>query len=148
MAPKLVVALGATAVLALTGKAIPITRARGPFRFDRHDNRFQGFITVHPSYLLRLPDEAKAEAYAAFVDDLRRVEALGPRTRRVIPPAAAVPVRCGCRFPPRSPDPWIGTSPSTSCASTRRSCAAAGCSMRPPSARSPAGKSRPTVIST
>jgi len=77
VAPKLVVALGATAVLALTGKAIPITRARGPFRFDRHDNRFQGFITVHPSYLLRLPDEAKEEAYAAFVADLRRVEALG-----------------------------------------------------------------------
>ncbi|KAB1072154.1 UdgX family uracil-DNA binding protein [Methylobacterium planeticum] len=74
--PKLVVALGATAVLALTGKAVPITRARGPFRFERFDNRFQGFITVHPSYLLRLPDEAKAEAYAAFVDDLRRVEAL------------------------------------------------------------------------
>lgn len=75
--PKLVVALGATAVLALTGKQIPITRARGPFRFDRQGNRFQGFITVHPSYLLRLPDEAKAEAYAAFVDDLRRVAALG-----------------------------------------------------------------------
>ncbi|MER2269095.1 UdgX family uracil-DNA binding protein [Methylobacterium oxalidis] len=77
VAPKLVVALGATAVLALTGKAIPITRARGPFRFERLDNRFQGFITVHPSYLLRLPDEAKQDAYAAFVDDLRRVEALG-----------------------------------------------------------------------
>ncbi|MGU3540808.1 UdgX family uracil-DNA binding protein [Methylobacterium sp. A54F] len=77
VAPKLVVALGATAVLALTGKAVPITRARGPFRFERLDNRFQGFITVHPSYLLRLPDEAKAEAYGAFVDDLRRVEALG-----------------------------------------------------------------------
>ena len=77
VAPKLVVALGATAVLALTGKAIPITRARGPFRFDRFDDRFQGFITVHPSYLLRLPDEAKAEAYAAFVDDLRRVADLG-----------------------------------------------------------------------
>lgn len=80
--PKLVVALGATAVLALTGKQIPITRARGPFRFDRPNRegggtRFQGFITVHPSYLLRLPDEAKAEAYAAFVDDLRRVAALG-----------------------------------------------------------------------
>jgi probable DNA metabolism protein len=76
VAPRLVVALGATAVLALTGKAIPITRARGPFRFERLDNRFQGFITVHPSYLLRLPDEAKAEAYAAFVDDLRRADAL------------------------------------------------------------------------
>jgi DNA polymerase len=74
--PKLVVALGATAVLALTGKAVPITRARGPFRFERFDNRFQGFITVHPSYLLRLPDEAKADAYASFVDDLRRVETL------------------------------------------------------------------------
>ena len=77
VAPKLVVALGATAVLALTGKSIPITRARGPFRFDRHDDRFQGFITVHPSYLLRLPDEAKEEAYAAFVDDLKRIAALG-----------------------------------------------------------------------
>ena len=77
VAPKLVVALGATAVLALTGKSIPITRARGPFRFERFDGRFQGFITVHPSYLLRLPDEAKEEAYAAFVADLRRAEALG-----------------------------------------------------------------------
>ena len=75
--PKLVVALGATAVLALTGKQIPITRARGPFRFDRQGNRFHGYITVHPSYLLRLPDEAKAEAYAAFVGDLRRIAELG-----------------------------------------------------------------------
>ena len=75
--PKLVVALGATAVLSLTGKAIPITRARGPFRFDHGGRSLQGFITVHPSYLLRLPDEAKAEAYAAFVDDLRRAAALG-----------------------------------------------------------------------
>uniref|UniRef100_UPI0035CB4CB6 UdgX family uracil-DNA binding protein n=1 Tax=uncultured Methylobacterium sp. TaxID=157278 RepID=UPI0035CB4CB6 len=70
--PKLVVALGATAVLALAGKAIPVTRARGPFRFERLGDRFQGFVTVHPSYLLRLPDAAKAEAYAAFVADLRR----------------------------------------------------------------------------
>jgi DNA polymerase len=74
VAPKLVVALGATAVLALTGKAIPITRARGPAQFEKP---YAGFITVHPSYLLRLPDEAKAEAYAAFVADLRRVHALG-----------------------------------------------------------------------
>lgn len=73
VAPKLVVALGATAVLALTGKQIPITRARGPASFGK---AYEGFITVHPSYLLRLPDEAKEEAYAAFVDDLRRVGAL------------------------------------------------------------------------
>ncbi|WP_232629721.1 UdgX family uracil-DNA binding protein [Methylobacterium sp. Leaf118] len=73
VAPRLVVALGATAVLALTGKPVPITRARGPADFGR---AFAGFITVHPSYLLRLPEAAKADAYRAFVDDLRRVAAL------------------------------------------------------------------------
>ena len=67
--PKLVVALGATAVLALTGKARPITRVRGPAEFDGHP----GYITVHPSYLIRIPDAAaKREAYAAFVADLKR----------------------------------------------------------------------------
>ena len=68
--PRLVVALGATAVLALAGKPLPITANRGETRFD---NRL-GYITVHPSYLLRLPDEAaKQEAYAAFRDDLTRI---------------------------------------------------------------------------
>src|SRR6185503_9833230 len=43
--PRLVVALGATAVLALSGKPLPITRNRGVTRFD---NRL-GYITVHPS---------------------------------------------------------------------------------------------------
>jgi DNA polymerase len=72
--PKLVVALGATAVLALAGKAIPVTRARGPATF-LHERA--GFITVHPSYLLRLPDaEAKAEAYDRFVADLREAKSL------------------------------------------------------------------------
>jgi DNA polymerase len=32
----------------------------------------RGLVTFHPSYLLRLPDEAaRAAAYAAFVADLR-----------------------------------------------------------------------------
>ena len=73
--PRLVVALGATAVLALTGKQIPITRARGPAEFGKP---YRGFITVHPSYLLRLPDEeAKEAGYRAFVDDLRRAGEMG-----------------------------------------------------------------------
>jgi DNA polymerase len=40
-------------------------------------------VTVHPSYLLRLPDEdAKAREYAHFVDDLRIVAAhLGKSAR-------------------------------------------------------------------
>ncbi|GGC74380.1 UdgX family uracil-DNA binding protein [Chelatococcus reniformis] len=72
--PRLVVALGATAVLALAGKALPIGRSRGSAQFL---DGFAGFITVHPSYLLRLPDEAaKREAYAAFVADLVQIHAL------------------------------------------------------------------------
>ncbi len=76
--PKLVVALGATAVLALTGKQIPITKARGPAHLL---DGFEGYITVHPSYLLRLPDEAaKADAYTAFVADMARIRAFGEAT--------------------------------------------------------------------
>ena len=71
--PRVVVALGATALLALSGKALPLMANRGETRFD---NR-RGYVTVHPSYLLRLPDAAtRAEAYAGFRDDLARVRAL------------------------------------------------------------------------
>lgn len=73
VAPKLIVALGATAVLALAGKALPITKSRGPQDFDGR----AGFVTVHPSYLLRVPDEAaKRAAYDAFVKDLVAAQAL------------------------------------------------------------------------
>ncbi|UHC19364.1 UdgX family uracil-DNA binding protein [Methylobacterium currus] len=74
VAPRLVVALGATAVLALTGRQVPITRARGPATFG--EKPYAGFVTVHPSYLLRLPDEARGEAYAGFLEDLRQASTL------------------------------------------------------------------------
>ncbi|MEE3502271.1 UdgX family uracil-DNA binding protein [Acidiphilium acidophilum] len=68
--PKLVVALGATALHALSGKALPLLRNRGPMELDGR----AGFVTVHPSYLLRLPDEASRQAaYQAFVADLRQI---------------------------------------------------------------------------
>lgn len=71
--PRLVVALGGTALLALTGKSTPISRSRGRATFGP----YHGYITVHPSYLLRLPDEVtKREAYEAFVNDLRRIHDL------------------------------------------------------------------------
>jgi DNA polymerase len=81
--PRLVVALGATAVAALAGKALPIGKSRGPMEFDG----FHGYVTVHPSYLLRVPDaESKREAYQAFLRDLRRIHDLaaeeGPRRKR------------------------------------------------------------------
>jgi len=68
--PRVVVALGGTALLGLTGKPLSVLKARGPMEFAG----FPGYATVHPSYLLRLPTEAaKREAYAAFRDDLDRV---------------------------------------------------------------------------
>lgn len=68
--PKVVVALGATAVLALAGKSLAIGRFRGRAEF----NGRLGFITVHPSYVLRIPDrDAKQQAYRDFVKDLRAV---------------------------------------------------------------------------
>lgn len=71
--PKVVVALGATAALALTGKPVSILRARGEADFAP----WRGYITVHPSYLLRVPDAAAMQAaIAAFHDDLERVRVL------------------------------------------------------------------------
>lgn len=69
VAPVLVVALGATAARALLGRATPVEANRGrllPFGANR-----QLLITVHPSYLLRVPDSARAGAYARFVQDLQ-----------------------------------------------------------------------------
>jgi DNA polymerase len=68
--PKLVVALGATALRALTGKPMPVMKTRGQVvtGLDGH----QVFATVHPSFLLRVPDqETQQREYARFVQDLR-----------------------------------------------------------------------------
>src|SRR3546814_18565410 len=55
--PRIIVALGATAGRALLGKAVTISRVRGaPIALE---SGAQGWITVHPSYLLRVPDEAR-----------------------------------------------------------------------------------------
>lgn len=75
--PRITVALGAIAVLALVGKALPISRNRGEAQFQGR----RGFITVHPSSILRQPgDAARAEAYDAFIADLRQIRRLS-RTR-------------------------------------------------------------------
>jgi DNA polymerase len=69
--PKLIVALGATAARALTGKPVVIGKSRGaPIDLMGH----QGFVTVHPSYLLRVPDAAARRLeYNKFVADLRLI---------------------------------------------------------------------------
>ncbi|MDO8913782.1 MAG: UdgX family uracil-DNA binding protein [Phenylobacterium sp.] len=68
--PRVVVSLGATAALSVFGKVTPIGKNRG-IALQLPDQA-QGVVTYHPSYLLRVPDaEAKAKAYALFVQDLR-----------------------------------------------------------------------------
>ncbi|WP_160008098.1 UdgX family uracil-DNA binding protein [Rhizobium sp. 18055] len=73
--PRLIVAMGATALASLTdakqkvsevrGRAIPLSEGRTLF------------VTVHPSYLLRIPDERlKAEEMERFRGDMRQVRNL------------------------------------------------------------------------
>ncbi len=67
--PHIIVALGASAGQALLGRAVRIGAERG--RPIPQGNDVPIFITVHPSYLLRLPDEAtKEREYERFVADL------------------------------------------------------------------------------
>jgi DNA polymerase len=68
--PDLVVAMGATAAQSVLGKITPINKNRG--RLIDLGGGIKALVTVHPSYLLRLPDEdAKAKEYERFVDDLK-----------------------------------------------------------------------------
>jgi probable DNA metabolism protein len=68
--PPVTVALGATAARSLIGKAVTITATRGrPLRLD---DGGECWVTVHPSYLLRIEDQGRAaEEYGRFVADLR-----------------------------------------------------------------------------
>jgi uracil-DNA glycosylase family protein len=72
--PEIVVCLGAVAAQALLGRDFKVTRQRGQF--------VEGLMgpvltaTVHPSSILRAPDEqAREEQMQAFVDDLTKVAA-------------------------------------------------------------------------
>ena len=68
--PALVVAMGATAAQSVFGKITPINKNRG--HLIDLDNGIKALVTVHPSYLLRLPDaDAKAREYERFLDDLK-----------------------------------------------------------------------------
>lgn len=71
--PARIVCLGAMAAQAIFGRSFRLLKQRGTWR-ELPDGA-RGFATVHPSYLLRLRDAAgRAEAYAAFVRDLRLLQ--------------------------------------------------------------------------
>jgi DNA polymerase len=68
--PELVVAMGATAAQCVFGKITPINKNRG--RVIVLADGVKALVTVHPSYLLRLPDEeSRHREYERFVDDLK-----------------------------------------------------------------------------
>jgi uracil-DNA glycosylase family protein len=70
--PPLTVALGATAARALFGKVVTIGKLRGE-PHSLADGR-ECWVTVHPSALLRAPDEAaRREGRRQFVADLMRI---------------------------------------------------------------------------
>jgi uracil-DNA glycosylase family protein len=75
--PRVLVLLGATAAQALLGSAFRVSRQRGEFLDSGLAPRV--LATVHPSSILRAPDEeARALAYKGFVADLSVVaEELG-----------------------------------------------------------------------
>jgi DNA polymerase len=68
--PKLVVAMGATAAQTIFGPTFRVTRERGKVLSSKLAPRV--LATVHPSSLLRQPDEASRQReYEHFVADLR-----------------------------------------------------------------------------
>jgi uracil-DNA glycosylase family protein len=75
--PELIVCLGATAAQAILGTAFRVTRERGV----AVDSALGPVLaTIHPSAVLRAPDDARDEAYDGLVADLRAA-AMWLRTR-------------------------------------------------------------------
>lgn len=70
--PRLVLALGASAARGVLGKTVSVQQVRGramPYPGG------EAWVSVHPSYLLRLKDERKEMEQRRFAEDLRQVAA-------------------------------------------------------------------------
>jgi uracil-DNA glycosylase len=76
--PPITVALGATAARSLFGKVVTIGAMRG--KPHQAPDGGETWVTVHPSFLLRVRDN-REEEYARFVDDLHRI---GERAKALV----------------------------------------------------------------
>jgi len=73
--PKVIVAMGGTAALGVLARKVAVTKERGR-GIDLSDGA-RALVTVHPSFLLRIPDAAaKAAERDRFVADLKQARAL------------------------------------------------------------------------
>jgi uracil-DNA glycosylase len=88
--PRLVAALGNTALPDLTGELQSVMKARRPLPLAG----FSAYATMHPSYLLRLPDEAARQAAWRVP---RRPGACRKRRRLARSRQAVASRRHGCR---------------------------------------------------
>jgi DNA polymerase len=73
--PEVIVCLGATAAQSLLGPAYRLTKERGKFV----EHPWARFVTstVHPSAILRAPDDRQRhQEYQRFVNDLKKVQKL------------------------------------------------------------------------
>ena len=97
--PKLVVALGSTAAQALLGNAFKVTQHRGEVVLS--DWAGPVLATVHPSSVLRAPEEYRADAKREFFEDVAKVAAY-LKSQRAAGPARRTPGPARRRREPRS----------------------------------------------
>jgi uracil-DNA glycosylase len=74
VAPRLIVCLGGTAVRALLGPKFKVLANRGKFFDSEWGPKI--LVTVHPSSILRVPPEDRAQAFELLVKDLARIRDL------------------------------------------------------------------------
>jgi uracil-DNA glycosylase len=91
--PRIIVALGATAAQSLTGKPASVASLRGR-RHELEDGTTL-FVTVHPSYLLRLPADGNTDVDAErrrFEADLSQIRAFAEGLETQASAAAGSPI--------------------------------------------------------
>jgi DNA polymerase len=96
--PKLIIAMGASAARATTGNGKVILRRRGTIEIGT--DGIPVFLTVHPSHILRLPDNDRTTAEAAYTEDLQacahhlRLNAAPPFHLSETTPAGGADILC------------------------------------------------------
>lgn len=120
--PEIIVCLGATAAKAILGKSFSVMKSRGVPQ--KSEWAPVVIATVHPSSVLRAPDDQRKEARAKFIADLRKAVSS--------PPARSLPRAREGR-----------SRPLTSAGTPPRKSPGYRSSPRPPSRQSPSAKWRP-----